>query len=96
MYDLTLLSTYFLLAFGVVLLTFPEYIQKISPENSYIQQIIENKEKFGVISIAVSVFLYIYQQKSCDVIPQLSSSPPPTISSTSSMISQSNTQTPTL
>lgn len=59
MYDLNLLSTYLLLAFGIVLLAFPEYLQQFSPENSYMKKLIEYKQPIAISSIAVSLYLYL-------------------------------------
>lgn len=58
MYDIKVIGLYALLLFGIIVLIFPEQLQKLSDKNTVVKKVIEYNTIVGVASIASSVYLY--------------------------------------
>jgi hypothetical protein len=94
MYDLKILLTYFLLGFGIILLAFPDYVQKFLPNNDYTKKMIEYKQSIAISSIVISVYLYLSEKQSSEITStEITSSLPDTISS--SLVTPTTSELPT-
>ena len=58
MYDIKVISMYALLLFGVIVLIFPEQLEKLSSKNTLVKKVIESNTIVGIVSIASSIYLY--------------------------------------
>lgn len=95
MYDLKSLSLYLLLAFGLVLLAFPEYIQQFAPENQYMKKLMNYKQPIAISSIALSFYLYLSENqtfKRKNVLPSSRLSTPQTITTSQTPATTSEIQ----